>query len=54
MQISYAIPVCNEHIELKKLLEFLTSYIDEDDEIIVQCDYIVKDTLMGLDDNLKL
>ena len=38
MKISYAIPVCNEHVELKKLLEFLTSHIDENDEIVVQCD----------------
>ena len=38
MKISYAIPVCNEHIELKKLLSFLIKHIDENDEIIVQCD----------------
>ena len=38
MKISYAIPVCNEHIELEKLLSFLVKHIDEDDEIIVQCD----------------
>ena len=38
MKISYAIPVCNEHAELEKLLEFLTKHIDEEDEIIVQCD----------------
>ena len=38
MQISYAIPVCNEHIELEKLLSFLVKNIDENDEIIVQCD----------------
>ena len=38
MKISYAIPVCNEHIELKKLLDFLIKYIDEEDEIVVQCD----------------
>ena len=38
MKISYAIPVCNEHVELKKLLSFLVKYIDENDEIIVQCD----------------
>ena len=38
MKISYAIPVCNEHIELEKLLSFLLKYIDENDEIIVQCD----------------
>ena len=38
MQISYAIPVCNEHAELEKLLEFLIKHIDEEDEIVVQCD----------------
>ena len=38
MRISYAIPVCNEHIELEKLLSFLIKHIDENDEIIVQCD----------------
>ena len=38
MQISYAIPVCNEHVELEKLLDFLYEHIDENDEIIVQCD----------------
>ena len=38
MRISYAVPVCNEHIELEKLLSFLLEHIDENDEIIVQCD----------------
>jgi len=38
MKISYAIPVCNEHTELKKLLSFLIKHIDENDEIVVQCD----------------
>ena len=38
MKISYAIPVCNEHIELEKLLSFLLEHIDENDEIVVQCD----------------
>ena len=38
MKISYAIPVCNEHKEIKKLLSFLIKYIDENDEIVVQCD----------------
>ena len=38
MQISYAIPVCNEHVELEKLLSFLVKHIDENDEIVVQCD----------------
>jgi glycosyltransferase involved in cell wall biosynthesis len=38
MKISYAIPVCTEHAELEKLLLFLTSHIDTEDEIVVQCD----------------
>ena len=38
MKISYAIPVCNEHVELEKLLSFLLEHIDENDEIVVQCD----------------
>ena len=38
MKISYAIPVCNEHVELEKLLDFLIKHIDEEDEIVVQCD----------------
>jgi glycosyltransferase involved in cell wall biosynthesis len=38
MKISYAIPVCNEHAELEKLLEVLIKHIDEEDEIVVQCD----------------
>jgi GT2 family glycosyltransferase len=38
MKISYAIPVCNEHAELEKLLDFLLLNIDEEDEIVVQCD----------------
>jgi glycosyltransferase involved in cell wall biosynthesis len=38
MKISYAIPVCTEHVELKELLTFLTLHIEEEDEIVVQCD----------------
>ena len=38
MKISYAIPVCNEHAELEKLLEFLIKHIDKEDQIVVQCD----------------
>ena len=38
MKISYAISVCTEHVELEKLLLFLTSHIDTEDEIVVQCD----------------
>ena len=38
MKISYAIPVCTEHVELEKLLSFLIKHINENDEIVVQCD----------------
>ena len=38
MKISYAIPVHNEHKELKRLLNFLIENIREEDEIVVQCD----------------
>ena len=38
MKISYAIPVCNEHVELEKLLSFLVKHIDKNDEIVIQCD----------------
>jgi len=38
MKISYAIPVCNEHEELKRLLEFLVKNIREEDEIVIRCD----------------
>ena len=65
MKISYAIPVCNEHVELEKLLSFLVKHIDENDEIVVQCDkgnttpevYKVLDSFkapVGLEDPLKV
>ena len=38
INISYAIPVCNEHIEIEKLLSLLIKKIDDGDEIVVQCD----------------
>jgi GT2 family glycosyltransferase len=38
MIISYAITVCNEHEELKRLLIFLIKKVRERDEIIVQHD----------------
>ena len=38
MKVSYAIPVCNEHIELEKLLDFLEDHIQVEDEVVVQCD----------------
>ncbi len=36
--ISYAIPVCNEHKELHRLLSFLIDRKGANDEIVVQCD----------------
>ena len=38
MKISYAIPVCNEHKELERLLDFLELNIRKEDEVVVQCD----------------
>lgn len=36
--ISYAIPVCNEHEELERLLLQLRDFVDTEDEIVIQCD----------------
>jgi hypothetical protein len=38
MKISYAIPVCNEHEELMRLLSILITNKRDEDEIVVQCD----------------
>ena len=38
MTISYAIPVCNEWMELENLLNYLFKHKREQDEIVVQCD----------------
>ena len=38
MRISYAIPVCNEIIEIEKLLKFLETKITKEDEVIVLFD----------------
>lgn len=39
LRISYAIPVCNEHEELNRLLTLLIKHVDlKYDEIVVQCD----------------
>jgi hypothetical protein len=66
MKISYAIPVCNEHTELKTLLAFLLKHINKNDEIVVQCDqgnttpevYKVLDSFkfspVGFEDPLKI
>lgn len=38
IRISYAIPVCNEHTELDRLLKLLIDNKRDIDEIVVQCD----------------
>jgi len=38
IRISYAIPVCNEHRELYRLLELLIKHKRKEDEIVVQAD----------------
>jgi glycosyltransferase involved in cell wall biosynthesis len=38
MKISYAIPVCNEHEELIRLLNILITNKKDEDEIVIQCD----------------
>jgi glycosyltransferase involved in cell wall biosynthesis len=38
MRISYAIPVCNEHEELNRLLTLLVENKRDEDEIVVQAD----------------
>ena len=38
MKISYGLTVCNEHEEIKNLIEFLVKHIDREDEIVVVYD----------------
>ena len=38
MKISYAIPVCNEHIEIQRLVSFLLKYKQSNDEIVIMFD----------------
>ncbi len=38
MKISYAIPVCNEHKEIEKLLTFLFEHKRPEDQVVVQMD----------------
>ena len=38
MRISYAIPVCNEHLELNRLISLLLQNKRNEDEIVIQCD----------------
>ena len=38
MKISYGLTVCNEHEELKNLIEYLFKRIDNEDEIVIVYD----------------
>lgn len=35
MKISYAIPVCNEHVEIQRLVSFLLNHKEPNDEIVI-------------------
>lgn len=50
--ISYAIPVCDEHVELAMLLNQLNAWIDESDQIVVQTDTgkVTKEVLSVIDE----
>jgi glycosyltransferase involved in cell wall biosynthesis len=59
MKISYAIPVCNEYEELKRLVDHLLYYMDKNDEIIILADKgnttkEVKNYLKSLDNPIKI
>ena len=59
MRISYAIPVCYEHEELKKLLKLLIQNKRQEDEIVVQADQgnttsQVYQVLQDFSDNIKV
>ena len=43
MKISYAITVCNEFIEIQRLLPFLLEHKQPQDEIVIQMDLTVDD-----------
>lgn len=48
VSISYAITACNEHVELKRLLDQLLIYIESEDEIIVQLDTTATNEVINL------
>jgi hypothetical protein len=41
--LSYAITVCNEHVELERLLDLINQHIRPQDEIVVQMDKLATD-----------
>ena len=52
--ISYAISACNEHVELNRLLEQLSSSIRDEDEIVVQMDITATDEVKDVVNKYKL
>ena len=43
MTISYAIPVCNENVEIQRLVSFLLEHKRDKDEIVILFDSIATD-----------
>jgi len=54
LRISYAITVCNEHIELDRLLTQLLSSIRDEDEIVVQMDTTATDEVVSVIEKYNL
>ena len=52
--ISYAITACNEHVELDRLLNQLSSSIRDEDEIVVQMDITATDEVKDVVNKYKL
>ena len=52
--ISYAITACNEHVELERLLDQLSSSIRDEDEIVVQMDFTATDEVKDVVNKYKL
>jgi hypothetical protein len=52
--ISYAITACNEHVELKRLLDILANNIRLEDEIVVQMDVTATDDVKAVVNKYKL
>jgi glycosyltransferase involved in cell wall biosynthesis len=51
MKISYAIPVCNEHVEIQRLVSFLLKHKQPQDEIVVS--YDSKNGSIGVESYLR-
>ena len=52
--ISYAITACNEHVELDRLLDQLSSSIRDEDEIVVQMDITATEEVKAVVNKYKL